>query len=76
MIVIILQTGIYIPTCVCSNYQRSSLPSKVILPILRFVTSDLMCLPPDLDLDAISPTAPHMGRYDHDNTLYWSLFIR
>ncbi|KAL5103196.1 hypothetical protein TcWFU_009264 [Taenia crassiceps] len=41
----------------------SSLPVKEFLPVLRYVTSEIMSLPPDLDLAAISPKAPHMGRF-------------
>ncbi|VDM16970.1 unnamed protein product [Hydatigera taeniaeformis] len=41
----------------------SSLSVKDFRPILRYAISEIMSLPPDLDLAAISPTAPHMGRF-------------
>nr|CDS31574.2 mitochondrial carrier triple repeat protein [Hymenolepis microstoma] len=41
----------------------SSLAPNEFLPVLRFIVSDLLSLPPDLDLAAISPKAPHMGRF-------------
>ncbi|VUZ50848.1 unnamed protein product [Hymenolepis diminuta] len=40
----------------------SSVP-KDFCPILKFIVSDLLSLPPDLDLATISPKAPHMGRF-------------
>ncbi|KAH9281782.1 Solute carrier family 25 member 51 [Echinococcus granulosus] len=41
----------------------SSLSVKDFRPILRYIISEIMSLPPDLDLAAISPKAPHMGRF-------------
>ncbi|KAL5960925.1 hypothetical protein TSMEX_011341 [Taenia solium] len=41
----------------------SSVPVKDFRPVLHYITSEVMSLPPDLDLAAISPKAPHMGRF-------------
>ncbi|VDO04089.1 unnamed protein product [Rodentolepis nana] len=46
-----------------SHLAWSSLVPKNFLPVLRFIVSDLLSLPPDLDLATISPKAPHMGRF-------------
>ncbi|KAM7536651.1 hypothetical protein Aperf_G00000082748 [Anoplocephala perfoliata] len=41
----------------------SSLALKDFRPVMQFIVSDVLSVPPDLDLSTISPKASHMGRF-------------